>query len=332
LGALAAAKEAMMESTLMTTPVIVAKELTKRYGRFTAVDNLNLTLQRGEVFGLLGPNGAGKTTTILMLLGLTDRSAGQVQVLGLDPARQPLQVKAQVGYLPDAVGFYDELTARENLIYIAKLNGIARAEAYRRVDRAIDRMGLHDAVNQRVGTFSRGMRQRLGVAELLLKEPGVIIMDEPTLGLDPEAARQFLHLIQELKQEGITILLSSHLLHQVQAVCDRVGLFYKGRMVLEGQVSELALQVIKGAYRIHIAAAGPVEKLLAALRQLNGVVNAQVEAADHYLVEARSDLRADSAEAIINAGGKLLSLAMELPTLDEIYARYFQEVNHVSPA
>ncbi len=311
--------------------VIVTSALTKRYGRFTAVDTLDLTLQRGEVFGLLGPNGAGKTTTILMLLGLTDRSAGTVRVLGFDPARQPLQVKARVGYLPDAVGFYDELTARENLTYIAKLNGIARADGYRRVDAAIDRMGLHDVINQRVSTYSRGMRQRLGVAELLLKEPQVIIMDEPTLGLDPEAARQFLQLILELKSEGITIMLSSHLLHQVQAVCDRVGLFHKGRMVLEGRVPDLALRVIKGAYRIHLNAIGPTQTMLDALRNVTGVVSAKVEAANNYLIEARSDLRAESARAIVNAGGSLLGLAVEMPSLDEIYSRYFQEAGDVRP-
>jgi ABC-2 type transport system ATP-binding protein len=313
-------------------PVIIATALTKRYGSFTAVDSLDLTLQQGEVFGLLGPNGAGKTTTILMLLGLTDRTAGQVQVLGFDPARQPLQVKSRVGYLPDAVGFYDELTARENLIYIAKLNGIPRADANRRVAAAIDRMGLHDNINQRVATFSRGMRQRLGVAELLLKEPQVVIMDEPTLGLDPEAARQFLQLILQLKAEGITIMLSSHLLHQVQTVCDRVGLFHKGRMVLEGRVPDLALRVIKGAYRIHLDAIGPTQALLDGLRNIKGVVNANLESANNYLVEARADLRAESARAIINAGGDLLGLAVEMPTLDEIYARYFQEVGNVSPS
>ncbi|MEZ4862392.1 MAG: ABC transporter ATP-binding protein [Caldilineaceae bacterium] len=312
--------------------VIEARNLTKRYGAFTAVDSLNLHLQRGEVFGLLGPNGAGKTTTILMLLGLTDRSGGEVEVLGFDPARQPLQVKARVGYLPDAVGFYDELTARENLIYIAKLNGIPRAEAYRRVDVAIDRMGLHDAVHQRVATFSRGMRQRLGVAELLLKEPQVIIMDEPTLGLDPEAARQFLQLILTLKEEGITILLSSHLLHQVQAVCDRVGLFHKGRMVLDGPVPQLAQQVMKGAYRVQIEAGGVREELMNALRRVPGVVDVTAESSQKYLLEARSDLRAEAARAVVNAGGSLLNLHVEAPSLDEIYARYFQEVHDVRPA
>jgi ABC-2 type transport system ATP-binding protein len=169
--------------------VLQSRELSKHYGDFVAVDKLNLTVRQGEIFGLLGPNGAGKTTTILMLLGLTEPTAGRVEVLGFDPSRQPLSVKARVGYLPDQVGFYDNLTARENLIYIARLNGLHREEANQRIEAALIQMGLGDVIHKRVSTFSRGMRQRLGVAELLLKQPQLIIMDEPTLGLDPEAAR-----------------------------------------------------------------------------------------------------------------------------------------------
>jgi len=171
----------------MSELVIETRDLTKRYGKFVAVDSLNLAVEKGEIYGLLGPNGSGKTTTILMLLGLTEPSGGQVRVLGLDPVRQPLSVKARVGYLPDSVGFYDTLTAYQNLNYIARLNGLPSAEARRRIDAAIDRMGLTEVLDHRVKTFSRGMRQRLGVAELLLKQPQIIIMDEPTLGLDPEA-------------------------------------------------------------------------------------------------------------------------------------------------
>ena len=238
----------------MADIVLEARGLTKRYGSFVAVDNLDLTIERGEIFGLLGPNGAGKTTTILMLLGLTEPSSGSVRVLGYDPTRQPLSVKARVGYLPDAVGFYDELTARENLTYIARLNGLPRKEATARIEEAIARMGLSDVIDRPVRTFSRGMRQRLGVADLLIKRPQLIIMDEPTLGLDPEAARQFLQLIVELGHEGITLMLSSHLLHQVQSVCNRVGLFARGKLQLVGAVPELAQQVLGGGYRIHVQA------------------------------------------------------------------------------
>ncbi len=308
--------------------MIEARGLTKRYGDFTAVDNLDLTVRRGEVYGLLGPNGSGKTTTILMLLGLTEPTAGTVRVVGFDPARQPLSVKSRAGYMPDQVGFYDELSAYENLAYIAKLNGIPRPQARERIEKALARVGLSEVMDKRVGTFSRGMRQRLAVADVLIKQPQLIIMDEPTQGLDPEGAREFLQIIDGLRQDGITILLSSHLLHQVQAVCDRVGLFYRGRKVLEGTVDELARQVLGGAYHVEVEAQGPAETILAALRQIRGVVEVRQAARDRFALRTTGDLRAEAAEAVVKAGGRLLSLTVERPNLDEIYARYFQEVGH----
>ncbi|MCS7197622.1 MAG: ABC transporter ATP-binding protein [Candidatus Bipolaricaulota bacterium] len=308
----------------MNEIVIETHNLTKRYGDIVAVDNLNLTIRAGEVFGILGPNGSGKTTTILMLLGLTEPTDGWARVLGFDPMRQPLEVKSRVGYLPDQVGFYDELTAWENLAYTAKLNGLARPVAQRRINEALERMGLADVADRRVGTFSRGMRQRLGVAEILLKHPQVIILDEPTLGLDPEAAREFLQIIRTFKEEKITVLLSSHLLHQVQAVCDRVGLFSHGKMVVEGTVMELARQVLGGAYSVHLRAVGP--DLTQALQKLPKTISVQRLNSDLYKVEAQEDIRGEVARVAVQVGAHVLSLGLEEPSLDEIYQRYFQGV------
>ena len=316
----------------MNESVLETYDLTKRYGSFTAVDKLNLVVRQGEIFGLLGPNGAGKTTTILILLGLTEATEGSVRVLGIDPARQPLSVKARTGYLPDQIGFYDNLTACENLVYTARLNGLHGKEARDRIDDSLERMGLAGVADKRVGAFSRGMRQRLGLAEILLKRPQLIIMDEPTLGLDPEAARGFLETIRGLKASGSTILLSSHLLHQVQAVCDRVGLFHHGQMVLEGTVPDLAAQVLGGAYRVQLEAEGPgaLEELL---QRLPGVTRVQRAGERAYQLEAQADVRAETAQAVVENGGRLLSLNVELPSLDEIYARYFQkEVQHAYAA
>ncbi len=310
--------------------VIETKGLTKRYGQVTAVNDLNLQVQRGEVFGLLGPNGSGKTTTILMLLGLTDPSGGTVRVLGLDPARQPLSVKARVGYMPDQVGFYDDLTARENLAYIARLNALPRGEAQRRIEAAIARVGLSEVIDRPVGTFSRGMRQRLGVADVLIKQPELIIMDEPTQGLDPEGAREFLEIIRGLKHDGITVLLSSHLLHQVQAVCDRVGLFHRGRMALQGTVDELARRMLGTAYRVHLQVEGPAAVLENALLRVPGVVEVTRNGDGRYALQTTGDLRAEAANAVVKAGGRLLGLTVETPSLDDIYAKYFQEVSHGS--
>ncbi|MCS7236023.1 MAG: ABC transporter ATP-binding protein [Armatimonadota bacterium] len=297
--------------------------LTKRYGQVVAVQDLNLRLHTGEVFGMLGPNGSGKTTTILMLLGLTEPTAGIARVLGWDPTRQPLQVKRRVGYLPDSVGFYDELTAWENLRYTAALNGLSSAEANRRIGEVLERMGLADVAHRKVGTFSRGMKQRLGLADVLLKQPQVAILDEPTLGLDPEAALEFLDLIRSLKRDGLTVLLASHLLHQVQSVCDRVGLFHRGRMVLEGTVDELREQVLGGAYRIHVQARGSdVERVLG---EVPGVVRVTRTDGDAYRVEARVDCRPEIARRVV-ATGELLALSVDRPGLDEVYARYFQQL------
>ena len=308
--------------------IIETKDLTKQYGDFTAVDALNLRVREGEVFGLLGPNGAGKTTTILMLLGLTEPTSGEVRVLGFDPTRQPLSVKSRAGYIPDQVGFYDDMTARENLTYIARLNGIPRKEADRRIDEALERVGLEGVADHRVGTFSRGMKQRLGVADVLIKVPRLIIMDEPTQGLDPELAHGFLKLIRELADSGITILLSSHLLPQVQEVCDRVGLFNRGRMVLEGTVPELGRQVLGAGYHIHLRANGNAGPYLDALRALPDIIDVQYEAPDRYTLVAARDLRADAARAVVTAGGDLTALSIESLSLDDIYNAYFKEVNH----
>ncbi|MEA4907655.1 MAG: ABC transporter ATP-binding protein [Chloroflexi bacterium] len=312
----------------MDTTVIQTQDLTKKYKTFVAVDHLNLEVQAGEVFGLLGPNGAGKTTTILMLLGLTEPTSGKVRVLGLDPARQPLSVKSRVGYMPDQIGFYDEMTARENLNYVARLNGIPGSEIPRRTSEALARVGMEKMADKRVGTFSRGMRQRLGVADVLIKQPRLIIMDEPTSGLDPEASHEFLAMILTLKQEGISILLSSHQLYQVQAVCDRVGLFNQGKMVLEGAVDELALQVLGGAYHIQLEARGASSEIVNALENVPGLTNIRTLSSQRYAMEAVRDLRPEAAQAVVDAGGRLYRLDVQAQSLDDIYATFFKEVEH----
>lgn len=312
----------------MSEPVVQTEKLTKKYGNFVAVDRLTLTIQPGEVFGLLGPNGAGKTTTILMLLGLTEPTYGMVRVLGMDPSRQPLKVKSRVGYLPDQVGFYDDLSAYENLAYIARLNGLSGETLEKRANEALARVGLAEVAHNRVGTFSRGMRQRLGVAEVLIKQPQLIIMDEPTSGLDPEATHELLDTIRSLKAEGITLLISSHLLHQVQEVCDRVGLFSRGKMVLEGSVDELALRVLGGAYRIQVNAEGERQAILQALEKVPGLSHVRAVNEHLYAMEAARDLRPEVAQAVIAAGARLYRLDVQAQSLDDIYTAYFKEVEN----
>lgn len=221
--------------------IIEAEGLTKRYGSDIAVNQLTLQIREGEIFGFLGPNGAGKTTTLLMFLGLTEPTAGKVRVCGFDPTRDPLHVKEKVGYLPENVGFYDDMDARENLLFVARLNHIPDGVSAPRIDELLGMVGLHEEASKKVGTYSKGMRQRLGIAEVLVKEPSLIFLDEPTIGLDPDGTNRMLELIRSLsKVKKITVFFSSHLLEQVQRVSDRVGIMIKGGLVAVGPIEELA--------------------------------------------------------------------------------------------
>jgi ABC-2 type transport system ATP-binding protein len=308
----------------MSEAVIEARGLSKRYGGTVAVDSLDLEVEAGEVFGLLGPNGAGKTTTILMLLGMTDPSAGSVRVVGFDPFRQPLEVKRRVGYMPDSVGFYDYLSATENLRYTARLAGLGRREASDRIAAMLDRVGLADVADHRVSTYSRGMRQRLALAEILMKQVRLAILDEPTNGLDPQSTHEFLELVAELKGEGMTILLSSHMLGLVQKVCDRVALFNHGRIGLLGRVPDLAGQVLGGFFVIELDAAGL--DLAEACRGIEDLVSVAELGPTSVRIEAKSDIRAELARRVVERGGALRRLAMNEVSLDDVYTRYFNSL------
>src|SRR5436189_2577758 len=276
--------------------VIRAQGLTKRYGATVAVDHIDLDVSVGEIVGILGPNGSGKTTTILMLLGLTEPSEGRAEVAGFDPLRDPLEVKRRVGYLPDSVGFYEGLSARDNLAYTGRLAGLSRREIDQRFTEALARVGLPDVGRNRVATFSRGMRQRLGLAEVLMKRPSIAILDEPTATLDPHSTQEFLGMIRGLRADGTAVLLSSHHLDQVQSVCDRVALFNQGRVVLNGTVTELAGRVLGGGHVIDIEAGGP--NIPALLTSLPGVVRVQPLGADRFRIDCQRDLRAEIAREL----------------------------------
>ncbi len=305
--------------------VVETRVLTKRYGDLTAVDRLDFRLQQGEIFGLLGPNGAGKTTTILMLMGLTEPTSGFARVLGFDPVRQPLEVKRRVGYLAEHVALYEELSARENLYYTADLNAIPWPEAKRRVAEALQRVGLAEAADRKVREFSHGMRQRLGVADVLIKKPSLVILDEPTLGLDPEAVNQLLDLIVSLsRDERLSVLLSSHELQQVQRICSRVGIFVRGRMIAQGPILDLARQLAGGLQILEVAAEPGGAELAGLLAKVPGVVN--IEPDDSlWRVRANGDVRPAIARAIIERGWSLLHLRQRDFGLEEIYLRYFRE-------
>lgn len=306
--------------------IIEIRDLTKQYGTKTAVDHLNLDIHRGEVFGLLGPNGAGKTTTILMLLGLTEPTAGTAEICGRNCARNPLDVKSIVGYLPDNTGFYTDMTGRQNLRFTGRLNGLEGQELEERIEMLLERVGMTYAADQKAGTYSKGMRQRLGIADVLMKDPEIIIMDEPTLGIDPEGIRQLLALIEELaKEDGRTIMISSHQLHQIQQVCDRVGIFVEGRLIASGTLAQLEEQIRKnGSYLLEIETQPCDDRVLGMLYQQPGVQKIEKEG-NRFLITGKTDLRGELTRFLGEHGYTVLHLHQRGGDLDEIYRRYFEK-------
>ena len=306
--------------------VVETQNLTKRYHDKLAVNALNLTVQEGEIFGFLGPNGAGKTTTILMLLGLTEATSGRASVCGFDPTRESLEVKRRVGYLPENPGFYEDMSAGENLLYMARLNRIPDDEARRRTSEVLDQVGLSEDGRRLVREFSRGMKQRLGIAEVLVKKPRAVILDEPTLGIDPDGAIRILELIKGLNRErNLTVLLSSHQLQQVQEICSRVGIIVKGRLIVQGQMDELGRAILKERqWNFLLEVGAGANGLENDLRAINGVD--EIEKRGHGLfLRCTRDVRPEVVSLLARKNLPLLQLRSEDPTLEEIYLKYFRE-------
>ena len=305
--------------------VVETKDLTKTYDGYTAVNKLDLCIEEGEIFGFLGPNGAGKTTTILMLLGLTEPSSGTVQVCGHNSTREPLQVKRIAGYLPEKVGFYDDLTARQNLAYTAELNNLARSEAEKKIADVLATVGLSDVADKEVGKFSRGMKQRLGIADILIKDPKLAFLDEPTSGIDPAGIEDVTNLILAMAKKKITVIFCSHQLHQVQKICTRVGIFSKGNLVAEGSIDRLGKQSIgEGKYRIEAQVAKVDTKLLKLIKGVKGVVDVQ-SSGDLLLINCDKDLRGEISKVIVDSDSQLLGMKIEEYSLERIYRKYSRE-------
>ncbi|HDK27869.1 MAG TPA: ABC transporter ATP-binding protein [Candidatus Atribacteria bacterium] len=273
----------------MKTVVLEAKNLTKVYNHTKVVDNINLQIQEGEIFGFLGPNGAGKTTTILIALGLTEPTSGEISIFGYNSTREPLKVKKITSYLPENVGFYEDLTAQENLKYITRLNGIPEKKADAKIEEVLKNVGLQDVAQVEVGKYSKGMKQRLGMAVVLVKEPKLAILDEPTTGIDPKGVEEILELIVRMSREqNITVLLSSHLLYQVQKICTKIGIISQGRIVVQGTIEEIGKNLLKEEKEdsLEIKVANKLTPtLVKSIKQIDGVVGVKKKSPDHSLEE-----------------------------------------------
>jgi ABC-2 type transport system ATP-binding protein len=305
--------------------VIETKDLTKAYGNFVAVDKLNLNIGEGEIFGFLGPNGAGKTTTILMLLGLTEPTSGSATVCGYNPTREPLKVKSIVGYLPEKVGFYEDLTARQNLEYTAHLNGIPWQQIQGKINDALELVGLFDVGNKEVGQFSHGMKQRLGIADVMIKDPQIVFFDEPTSGIDPKGTDEILHLITCMAKERITAIISSHQLHHIQKISSQIGIMSKGKLVVQGPMDILGREAISGGkFQIEVQASPITDKLLEALKRIKGVISISCQN-EILFITCEKDMRSQISKTVVEHDSMLTGIKIEEFGLEEIYLKYFRE-------
>jgi ABC-2 type transport system ATP-binding protein len=304
--------------------VIEVQNLTRRFGPHVAVDDLSFRLEAGEVVGFLGPNGAGKTTTMRMLAGFLPATRGRITVGGFDVLRQSLEVRRRIGYLPENVPLYPELRVEEMLHFQARLHRIPRGERVERIGRALERVGLSDRARSLVGTLSRGLRQRAGLAVSLLPEPNVLILDEPTSGLDPIQRMEVRRLVQDLASEH-TVLLSSHILAEVEAICPRVLIVHRGRCLADGRPEDLVRELGGGAAFVRVEAAVPdatdAARLLGSLPGVESVeVGERLGIHTEFVVRGDGDLREDVGALAMAKSWALRELSWERPSLERLFA------------
>ncbi len=283
------------------------EELCKSYGSVVAVRNLTLSVEKGEVFGFLGPNGAGKTTTLNMLMGLVRPTSGRIRVAGVDVVRNPVEVRRVAGYLPENPGFYPGMSVEQNLLYFAGFYGLGRGE----VEELLELVGMGEHAHRRAGELSKGMRQRLALAQALLNDPEVLLLDEPTSGLDPGGAAEFRELIRGLSREGRTVFFSSHILPEVRAVCRRVGIIHRGRLVAQGSVEELSRG--RGVRIVVETVPPPPEEVL------RGFSERVERRGGGYVLHCRRDCREELSRALVRRGCTPITLYAEAPSLEELY-------------
>ena len=308
-------------------PVVEAVELTKTYDSITAVDKLSLRIEEGEIFGFLGPNGSGKTTSILMFLGLTEPTSGTAHIYGYNSTREPLKVKSIAGYVPENVGFYDDLSVGYNLAYTARLSDIPEEIISQRMEAALETVGLKGEVKRKVGEFSRGMKQRLAIADVLMKMPKIVFLDEPTAGIDPKGIRQTLDLIARIaKENNMTVIMSSHQLSQVQRICSNVGIMQKGKLVVQGLIDQLGRESLGGGrFKIEVRLAEVTAAIVEAIREVKGVLKVEKPEKDLLLISSKEDIRPQVAKVIVDNNGLLEQMNIVSYALEDIYMKYSSE-------
>jgi ABC-2 type transport system ATP-binding protein len=300
-------------------PLVVCADLRKRYGDRTVVDGVGFTIAPGETYGLLGPNGAGKTTTISLLCGLLARDGGTVVVGGHDLDQDPLAVKRAIGYVPQDVALYPDLTARENLRFFGRLYGLRGSDLAGRVEQALATVGLADRGDDRVDGYSGGMKRRLNIAAGLLHGPRLLVLDEPTVGVDPQSRNAILEAVQRLGTEGMGVLYTTHYMEEAERLCDRIGILDEGRVVAEGTRPEL-VALVGEQDRVRLTATGPVAALASSVRGLDGVVEATAgDGGVALLVREARRLLPRLLDAAEQNGVAVHSVEVEEPDLEAVF-------------
>ena len=297
--------------------MIKVSGLTKDYGARRAIHNLNFDAQQGEIVGFLGPNGAGKTTTLRILTGYMPPTDGEAIVAGYDVVEESLEVRKRVGYLPETVPLYTDMVVFDYLKFMGDLRKIPNVDA--RVDEVLDMVGLSDRANGYIGNLSKGMRQRVGLAQALMHRPEVLILDEPTIGLDPGQVVEVRELIRQIGKDR-TVLLSTHLLNEAQNICDRVLIINKGKIVAEDTTENLQARLI-GAERVILRVRGESDDLAATIKKVKGVqgVETKSDGTVEFEFASGKDVRPEVAKQVVNAGYDLLELRPLGMSLEEIF-------------
>lgn len=299
--------------------MIEADRLTRHFGDVVAVRDATFEVREGDVYGFLGPNGAGKTTTMRMITGLIEPTRGTARVAGHDVRREPMRAKAAIGYMPEEPSFYGHMTGQDLIAYYGQLHGMPGAEARRRAGELMETVGLGDARDRKVEGYSHGMQKRAALAQALIHDPPILILDEPTGGLDPAGTKWFRDLIRDLHDEGVTIFLSSHVLHEVQQVCTRVGIIHDGEIIADDTPEALEEQLRAGRRRVRVTVDGSVDRAAGIVRDLDGVIEAVP--GDGRLV-VTLDETAETAtvnRALVEAGVDVHGFEAEEADLEEIF-------------
>lgn len=308
-----------MREGRLADPVVIATNLRKRYGERVAVDGVSFTIAAGEAYGLLGPNGAGKTTTIAMVCGLLSRDGGTVTIAGRPMDGDAVEAKAFVGYVPQDLALYPDLSARENLDFWGRLYGLGGAQLRDRAAKVLDIVGLADRAKDRVNDFSGGMKRRLNIGAALLHEPKVLVLDEPTVGVDPQTRNAIFETVETMKRAGLALLYTTHYMEEAQRLCDRVGIIDEGKIIAEGTRRELVAKIGE-LDRVQVSATGDRQALAGALRTVDGVESATV-VDDGIVLVSRGGrgLLPRIVDAAERSGATLTSVEVVEPDLEAVF-------------